>query len=128
MQTLITQGIKISVEPFYLPQESVPMQHRYVYAYRITIENQSDITVQLLRRHWQIVESNGVSREVDGEGVVGEQPVLEPGGRYQYTSWCPMMTDTGKMYGTFQMIKANNKEEFDVTIPEFKLHPPFKMN
>lgn len=128
METLTTQGIRISVEPFYLPHESIPIQHRYVFAYRITILNQSPDTVQLLRRHWYIVESNGVQREVEGEGVVGLQPVLEPGESHQYTSWCPLMTDLGKMYGTFQMVRLSDDAKFDVQIPEFKLAPPFKMN
>ena len=70
METLTTQGIRISVEPFYLPHESIPIQHRYVFAYRVTIQNQSTEIVQLLRRHWHIIESNGVRREVEGEGVV----------------------------------------------------------
>ena len=128
METLTTQGIRISVEPFYLPHESIPIQHRYVFAYRITILNQSPDTVQLLRRHWYIVEANGVQREVEGEGVVGLQPVLEPGESHQYTSWCPLMTDLGKMYGTFQMVRLSDDAKFDVQIPEFKLAPPFKMN
>ena len=128
METLTTQGIKVIVEPFYLPKESAPFQHRYVHAYKITIENQSMLTVQLLRRHWHIVESNGVRREVEGEGVIGEKPVLEPGQTHQYTSWCPMMTDVGKMYGTFQMENKATGEMFDVGVPEFKLIPPFKFN
>lgn len=128
METLTTQGIRISVEPFYLPHESIPIQHRYVFAYRITIQNQSTETVQLLRRHWYIVESNGIVREVEGEGVVGLQPVLEPGESHQYTSWCPIMTDIGKMHGTFQMVKLENAATFEVQIPAFKLMPPFKMN
>ncbi len=128
METLTTQGIRISVEPFYLPQESIPIQHRYVFAYRVTIHNQSSETVQLLRRHWHIIESNGVVREVEGEGVVGLQPVLTPGESHQYTSWCPLMTDIGKMHGTFQMVRVTDEFRFDVKIPEFKLAPPFKMN
>lgn len=128
METLTTEGIKISVEPYYLPAESVPVQQRYVHAYRITIENQSERTVQLRRRHWVILESNGVKREVKGEGVIGEQPVLIPGQRHQYTSWCPMMTDVGKMYGFFQMEYTDIGQAFDVKIPEFRLVPPFKMN
>ncbi len=128
MRTLTTKGIQISVEPFYLPHESIPMQHRYVHAYRITIQNRSSTTVQLLRRHWHIVESNGVERELEGEGVVGQQPVLAPGESHQYTSWCPMMTDVGKMYGTFLMVKTEDGAQFEVRIPEFKLYPPFKMN
>lgn len=128
METITTHGIQISVEPFYLPQESIPIQHRYVFAYRVTIQNRSAETVQLLRRHWHIVESNGVVREVEGEGVVGLQPVLAPGDNHQYTSWCPLMTDIGKMYGTFQMLRLSDENKFDVRIPEFKLAPPFKMN
>ncbi|MCB0520147.1 MAG: Co2+/Mg2+ efflux protein ApaG [Lewinellaceae bacterium] len=128
METLTTQGIKISVEPFYLPHESIPMQQRYVHAYRITIENKGEHTVQLRRRHWFIVESNGVQREVEGEGVVGLQPVLSPGESHQYTSWCPMMTDLGKMYGTFLMTRLVDQWQFQVTVPEFRLVPPFKLN
>lgn len=128
MQTLTTKGIQISVEPFYLPHESIPIQHRYVHAYRITIENRSAHTVQLLRRHWHIVESSGVRRELEGEGVVGQQPILAPGESHQYTSWCPMMTDVGKMYGSFLMKRLEDEGKFNVRIPEFKLFPPFKMN
>ncbi len=87
METLTTQGIRISVEPFYLPHESIPIQHRYVFAYRVTILNQSPDTVQLLRRHWHIVESNGVRREVEGEGIVGLQPMLAPGESHQEVYW-----------------------------------------
>ena len=128
METLTTAGITISVEPFYLPKESTPVQQRYVHAYRITIENKSSEVVQLLRRHWRILESNGILREVEGEGVVGLQPILEPGQSHQYTSWCPMMTDIGKMSGTFQMKNLDTEALFDVTVPQFKLVPPFKMN
>lgn len=128
METLITAGIKISVLPHYLPEESTPVQQRYVHAYRVIIENQSEKTVQLLHRHWIILESNGVKREVKGEGVVGEQPIIKPGERFQYTSWCPMMTDMGKMLGTYQMQYTSSGEEFEVKIPEFRLVPPFKMN
>lgn len=128
MNTLVTHSIKVSVEPYYLPHESQPMQQRFVFAYNITIENQSHFVVKLLRRHWHILESNGVRREVEGEGVVGMQPELAPGSSYQYTSWCPMMTDAGKMFGTFQMIRLETSDLFYVNIPEFSMFPPFKMN
>ncbi|MCU0345556.1 MAG: Co2+/Mg2+ efflux protein ApaG [Saprospiraceae bacterium] len=128
METLTTHGIQISAEPFYLPHESIPIQHKYVFAYRITIVNQSADTVQLLRRHWYIVESNGVVREVEGEGVVGLQPVLAPGESHQYISWCPLMTDIGKMHGEFQMERQPLGIKFNVKIPAFKLLPPFKLN
>ncbi|HFA50573.1 MAG TPA: Co2+/Mg2+ efflux protein ApaG [Bacteroidetes bacterium] len=128
METLITQGIRISVEPRYLPKESKPSQHSYVYAYHITIDNLGPDTVQLLRRHWYIQESNGILREVEGPGVVGRQPVLEPRQRHQYTSWCPLMTDMGKMYGTFKMQNLRTKAFFEVVVPEFKMVAPFKLN
>ena len=128
METLITQGIKISVEPYYVPDESMPVQQRYVYAYRIVIENQSRQVVQLLRRHWVILESNGARREVEGEGVIGEQPTLEPGQVYQYSSWCPMTTDMGKMSGTYLMERKEDGQQFEVKIPAFRLVPPFKLN
>lgn len=128
MNTLTTQGIKVSVEPFYLPKESFPSQHRYVHAYRITIDNRSEHTVQLLRRHWYIMESNGLLREVEGEGVVGLRPILQPNEKHTYTSWCPMMTDVGKMYGSFKMQNLVTSDFFQVGVPEFKLIPPFKGN
>ena len=128
METLTTQGIKVSVEPFYLPKESLPVQQRYVHAYRIIIENRSEHTVQLLSRHWYIFESNGILREVKGEGVVGQQPILEPSEKHEYTSWCPLMTDIGKMHGTFNMQNLVTSDFFEVVVPEFKLVPPFKKN
>ena len=128
METLTTLGIKISVEPFYLPKDSSPVQQQYVHAYRISIENQSNQTVQLLRRHWFIMESNGILREVEGAGVVGLQPILQPGEKHQYTSYCPLNTDIGKMYGTFQMQNLVTSRFFEVVVPEFKLIPPFKGN
>ncbi len=128
METLTTHGIKISVQPFYLPNESFPAQHKYVHAYQIVIENLSDHTVQLLRRHWYIQESNGMKREVQGEGVIGQQPVLGPMERHEYTSWCPLMTDIGKMSGYYVMLRVSDNYEFEVKVPEFRLIPPFKLN
>ncbi len=128
METATTKGIRITAEPVYLPKESRPAQHAYYHAYRITIENQSQETVQLLRRHWFIIDSNGLRREVEGEGVVGEQPIIEPGRAHQYSSWCPLMTDVGKMYGTFLMQRRSDNQLFKVIVPEFKLIPPFKNN
>ena len=128
METLITNGIKISVQPYYVPEESAPIQQRYIHAYRITIENMSSITVQLLERHWVIVESNGLQKEVRGQGVVGEQPIVKPGERFEYSSWCPLVTDFGKMYGSYTMLCINDGSTFQVKVPRFLLHPPFKMN
>ncbi len=128
MQTLITQGIKISVETFYQPQYSEPIKKKYIFAYRITIENQSQYTVQLLRRHWYIVDAASNLREVEGEGVIGKQPILKAGERHQYVSWSHLITDIGKMYGTFQMVRQLDGRFFTVIIPEFKLIAPARLN
>lgn len=128
METLITNGIKISVQPSYVAEESAPCQQRYIHSYRITIENKSSTTVQLLERHWVIVESNGLLKEVKGQGVVGEQPILNPGDIFEYSSWCPLITDFGKMHGTYTMLRLSDGSTFEVRVPEFLLYPPFKMN
>lgn len=124
----ITEGVSISVETFYQPNQSNPLNSEYLFAYRITIENLSAIPVKLLRRHWHIVDSNGLFREVEGEGVVGQQPIIQSGDNYQYVSACNLRTEIGKMYGTYLMENLYNKKHFTVAIPEFKLLAPFKMN
>ena len=121
MEIAITNGIKITVQTSYLADNSRPAHNYFVHAYRITIENQSTEKVQLLRRHWYIYDSAGLIREVEGEGVIGEKPVLAPGDIHQYTSFCPQMTEIGKMHGTFTMQRAKNRELFKVNIPEFQL-------
>lgn len=128
METLTTKGIKISVETFYHKKHSRPTEQKFVFVYQMTIENKSNTTVQLLRRHWYIFDSNGVIREVEGDGVIGKQPVLQPGESHQYVSWSPLQTDMGKMYGYYLMIDQIKKTEFKVPVPEFKLIAPFKMN
>ena len=127
-ETAITQGIKISVEVFYEPHYSKPHGHQYVFSYRITIENCSPHTVQLLRRHWFIFDSNGTKREVEGEGVIGKQPTIHPNQKHQYASWSPLRTTVGKMYGTYLMKRLIDKEQFYVRIPEFNLIVPAKLN
>ena len=84
--------------------------------------------IKLLRRHWHIVDSNGTYREIEGEGVVGQQPVIEPGKSHQYVSACNLRTDMGKMYGSYQMENLYNKKILIVQIPEFQMIAPFKMN
>lgn len=128
MEACITRDIKVSVEVFYQPFQSRPKAEQYVFAYRVHIENLGRETVQLLRRHWFIVDSNGKKREVEGVGVIGKMPVLQPGESHQYDSWCPLSTAIGKMYGSFQMIVSATEESFDVQIPEFSLIAPFKEN
>ena len=128
METYITKGIKISVESFYNEKHSDPEHSRFVHSYTVIIENKSEDTVQLLRRHWIIVDSLGPVREVEGEGVIGEKPVLSPGESHEYMSWCPLHTEIGKMSGTFLMIDLDRKEEFFVQIPEFKLIADQRLN
>jgi len=116
------------VETFYQPGQSNPINSEFLFAYRITIENQTAYPVRLLSRHWHILDSNGTHKEVEGEGVVGQQPVIMPGNSYQYTSGCNLNSDIGKMYGTYLIENLYNKRKLRVTIPEFKLVVPAKLN
>jgi ApaG protein len=128
MANKISEGMEVSVETFYQPDYSNPISGEYMFAYRITIENQNNFSVKLQRRHWHIFDSNGSYREVEGEGVVGVQPILQPGERYQYVSGCNLRTEMGKMYGSYTMENLNNKKTFEVNIPIFEMVVPFKMN
>ena len=119
----VTEGIGVEVEPFYLEDRSDPSEGRYVWAYRVTIENRSNRRVQLLSRYWHITDANGRVEEVRGDGVVGEQPELKPGDSYQYTSGCPLPTPSGIMVGTYTMQRGED-ELFDVAIPAFSLDLP----
>jgi len=128
MVNQVTEGVSISVEAFYQPAQSNPLSSEFLFAYRITIENLSTMPVQLLRRHWYIKDSNGSTKEVEGEGVVGQQPIIEPGDSYQYVSAASLRSEIGKMYGTYEMVNLYNKKVISVNIPEFQLLAPFKMN
>jgi ApaG protein len=128
MTSKISEGVEVSVESFYQPDYSNPVSSEYMFAYRITIENHNAFPVKLLRRHWHIFDSNGQHREVEGEGVVGVQPELVPGERYQYVSGCNLRTEMGKMYGTYSMENLNSKQMFEVNIPAFEMMVPFKNN
>ncbi len=128
MVSKISEGIEISVETFYQPDYSNPVSGEYMFAYRITIENHNNYPVKLHRRHWYIIDSNGTNREVEGEGVVGVQPTLQSGERYQYVSGCNLRSEMGKMHGTYLMENLLNKTSFDVNIPVFEMIVPFKMN
>jgi len=119
----ITRGIAVSVETAYLEANSSPENSQYAWAYRITIENRSLETVQLLSRHWMITNSRGELNEVKGPGVVGEQPILKPGESYQYTSGAPLNTPWGLMGGAYQM-ESESGERFDIEIPTFSLDSP----
>jgi len=118
----------VSVEVFYQNDYSNPMNQDYMFAYRVTVENHNGFAVKLLRRHWFIFDSNGENREVEGEGVIGIQPVLKPSEQYQYVSGCNLKTEMGKMHGTYLMENQNNKEQFYVNIPAFEMIVPFKNN
>jgi ApaG protein len=128
MANKISEGVEISVETFYQPDYSNPVSGEYMFAYRITIENHNNFPVKLNRRHWHIFDSNGSYREVEGEGVVGVQPTLQPGERYQYVSGCNLRTEMGKMHGVYSMENLNNKKTFEVNIPVFEMIVPFKMS
>ena len=128
MANKISEGVEVSVETFYQPDYSNPLSGEYMFAYRITIENHNNYSVKLHRRHWNIFDSNGSYREVEGEGVVGVQPILNPGERYQYVSGCNLRTEMGKMSGSYTMENLNNKKNFEVNIPIFEMVVPFKMN
>jgi len=128
MANKISEGMEVSVETFYQPDYSNPVSGEYMFAYRITIENHNGFPVKLHRRHWHIFDSNGSYREVEGEGVVGVQPVLQAGERYQYVSGCNLRTEMGKMYGSYTMENLNNKKSFEVNIPVFEMIVPFKMS
>lgn len=128
MNTTTTQGVTVSVTTNYLPDYSSPGQEHYVFAYKIDIRNNSEYTVKLLRRHWYIYDASGVVREVEGEGVVGQQPTLEPGESHQYVSGCNLKSGLGKMRGTYQMERLMDGSEFAVEIPEFTLVVPYRLN
>lgn len=119
----MTHNIRVSVKPAYIEQQSEPAEHRFVYAYTITIDNQGDVPAQLIGRHWIILDAEEKKQEVRGIGVVGEQPLLPPGQRFTYTSGVILDTETGIMEGSYQM-KTDEGDVFDVPIPAFALVPP----
>ncbi|RFC67192.1 MULTISPECIES: Co2+/Mg2+ efflux protein ApaG [Mesorhizobium] len=126
MYKATTRNIEVEVEPFYMEERSDPTQNRYVWGYRVTIDNQSEEFVQLLSRYWQITDAMGRVEEVRGAGVVGDQPRLSPGDSYQYTSGCPLATPSGIMVGTYTM-RSRTGELFEVAIPAFSLDLPGTM-
>lgn len=128
MQKLITKGVTISVECFYQPEYSNPMQSECMFAYRISIENTNSFAIQLLSRHWYIFDSNDGIREVQGEGVVGVQPIIAPGESYRYVSGCNLKSEMGTMRGSYHMQNLYSKSTFEVAIPSFAMVAPFKLN
>jgi ApaG protein len=123
MYTAVTRDIEVSVEPIFMEDRSEPEEGRYFWAYRITIANRSDGLVKLMSRYWHITDGRGRVEEVRGPGVVGEQPELNPGDSYQYTSGCPLTTPSGIMVGRYTMADAGGRT-FEVDIPAFSLDIP----
>jgi ApaG protein len=123
MYSQTTRGIKVTVKPVYLDDQSSPSDNHFVWAYHVRIENGGTATVQLRARHWRITDATGKRQEVKGPGVVGEQPVLKPGDSFEYTSGTPLTAPSGFMSGTYRM-EAADGETFDVEIPAFSLDQP----
>ena len=124
MYSKTTKKINITVNPYYLEEQSEPDDQHYVWAYQVVIDNQGSERVQLKNRYWKIIDSNGSQQEVRGEGVVGEQPILNPGEKFEYTSGTPLSTPSGFMGGHYEMetIKGG---KFEAEIPQFSLDSPF---
>ena len=119
----VTGGVTVRVAVSYLPEQSQPSHGRWFWSYHIRIENDGETPVQLLTRQWIILDGRGGRHEVEGEGVVGDQPVIDPSESYDYVSGCPLQTPTGSMEGSYGMIDADG-ETFDVAIPRFPLLAP----
>jgi ApaG protein len=128
MPTAITNDISITVETAYQSNRNFNANGEHMFAYRITIQNNGDYTIKLLRRHWYITDINIENSEVEGDGVVGLQPVLEPGESHQYVSGCAIQSEFGKMYGTYLMERQIDGKKFEVQIPQFNLIVPFRFN
>ncbi len=128
MITQVTSGVKVSVEVFYRPDQSNADQSQHIFAYRITITNNSEYSIRLCRRNWFIIDSNATNRQVEGEGVNGEKPIIGTGEAYQYISGCNLDSEIGKMYGSYLMERLIDSKQFYVRIPEFQLVVPYKLN
>ena len=124
MYTKTTKKISITVNPYFLEDQSEPDDQHFVWAYQVIINNKGKDVVQLKNRYWKIIDSNGDKQEVKGEGVVGEQPILNPGEVFEYTSGTPLTTPSGFMEGHYEM-QTKNGSIFEASIPQFSLDSPF---
>jgi ApaG protein len=122
-----TEGIRVRVRSMFVPEQSAPRQGQFVFAYQITISNESQQTAQLVSRHWIITDAEGHVEEVKGPGVVGEQPVLASGESFEYTSYCPLKTSVGSMHGTYTMVRPGG-DTFEARIAPFTLAMPNALN
>lgn len=118
-----TRGISVRVAVSYLAEQSNPALNRWFWSYHIRIENRSDMSAQLLSRTWTIIDGRGTTHEVHGEGVVGETPLIAPGGSFDYVSGCPLDTPSGSMSGSYRMV-GEDGAMFDIAIPRFSLIAP----
>jgi len=123
----VTKGVRVVVTSRYVAERSAPEEGEWFFAYTVRITNESRESVQLISRHWIITNAEGRRQEVQGPGVVGEQPTLRPGESFEYTSACPLGTSIGSMHGTYQMVTSGG-ERFDATIAPFTLSEPYAMN
>jgi ApaG protein len=123
----VTHNVRVSVRARFVPERSNPGDNEWFFAYTIEIANESDRTVQLLSRHWIITDADGKVEEVRGPGVVGQQPILGPGQKFEYTSACPLITSFGVMQGTYQMVTPGG-DHFEIAIAPFSLHEPYAVN
>jgi ApaG protein len=123
----VTSGVRVAVRARFIPERSNPGDGEWFFAYTITIANESDRTVQLLSRHWIITDGDGKVEEIRGPGVVGQQPILNPGQSFEYSSACPLQTPFGVMQGTYQMVTPSG-DHFDIAIAPFSLHEPYAIN
>jgi ApaG protein len=128
MVTQISKGIKISVDARYQENSSSPEKNNYIFSYHISIRNDSDFPVQLLRRRWLIFDSVFQFHEVEGEGVIGQQPVILPSQQYEYESFCQLQSDMGSMKGSYLMQRLSDELLFEVEIPAFQLIHPARLN
>ena len=128
METLITSGVEVQVETIFQPEHSNILKSEFFFAYHITLFNHNNFTIQLLRRKWKISDSNFDVRWVEGEGVVGRQPVLYPEDSFQYVSGCNLLSAIGKMEGIYIFDNKQTRKEFEVTIPSFTLVVPVILN
>jgi ApaG protein len=124
MYRAVTRQIEVTVEPNFMPERSSADQQQFFWSYTVIITNSGAETVQLKTRHWIITDASGRKQEVKGEGVVGEQPVLAPGERFEYTSGVPLPTASGFMAGSYQMVSTESGEPFDIDVPTFSLDGP----
>lgn len=127
MSEAVTRGIRVSVESVYVPERSSPAARHYFFAYRIRIANEGEMAAQLVSRRWVITDGEGEVQIVEGDGVVGEQPVLTPGGSFEYTSFCPLSTPYGTMHGTYRM-RTPDGAGFEAEIAPFTLALPHSIN